>query len=145
VDLSALPALASGSLRLSAAGALDPETVWERYTQPVWWPVWAPHLREVDYPDAVVRPGTTGRVTGVGGLVAVFRVEAVDHEARTWSWSVRSGPLRLSFEHGVDLPEPGAEHPFGSTAWLVTHALWPVTLGYAPVARLALGRLVTPR
>lgn len=145
MDLSALAALAAGSLRLSATGSLDPETVWERYTQPAWWPVWAPHLREVDYPDAVVRPGTTGRVTGVGGLVAVFRVDAVDHEARTWSWSVRSGPLRLSFEHGVDLAAPDAQHPLGSTAWLVTHALWPVVLGYAPVARIALGRLVTPR
>ena len=66
VDLSALTAMASGSLRLSATGDLAPEAVWERYTQPVWWPIWAPHLREVDYPDAVVRPGTTGRVTGAG-------------------------------------------------------------------------------
>lgn len=144
MDLSALTAMASGSLRLSATGALDPEAVWERYTQPVWWPAWAPHLREVDYPDAVVRPGTTGRVTGVGGLVAVFRVDAVDHEARRWTWSVRSGPLRLSFDHGVDAAEPGSGHPNGSTAWLVTRALWPVAVGYAPVARIALGRLVTP-
>ena len=136
--------MASGSLRLSATGALDPEAVWERYTQPVWWPIWAPHLREVDYPDAVVRPGTTGRVTGVGGLVAVFRVDAVDHDARRWTWSVRTGPLRLSFDHGVDASEPGSGHPNGSTAWLVTRALWPVAVGYAPVARIALGRLVTP-
>ena len=136
--------MASGSLRLSATGALDPEAVWERYTQPVWWPLWAPHLREVDYPDAVVRPGTTGRVTGVGGVVAVFRVDAVDHDARRWTWSVRSGPLRLSFDHGVDAAEPGIGHPGGSTAWLVTRALWPVAVGYAPVARIALGRLVTP-
>ena len=135
----------SGSLHQSVTGAAAPDEVWARYTRPALWPTWSPQLREVDYPDAVVRPGTTGRVTGIGGVVAHFRVDAVDHEARTWSWSVRSGPVRLSFEHGVDLPEPGAEHPFGSTAWLVTHALWPVALGYAPVARLTLGRLVTPR
>lgn len=145
VDLSALTAMASGSLRLSTTGDLTPEAVWERYTQPAWWPIWAPHLREVDYPDAVVRPGTTGRVTGVGGLVAVFRVDAVDHDARRWTWSVRTGPLRLSFDHGVDASEPGSGHPNGSTAWLVTRALWPVAVGYAPVARIALGRLVTPR
>lgn len=144
MDLSALTAMASGSLRLSATGDLDPEAVWGRYTQPMWWPVWAPHLREVDYPDAVVRPGTTGRVTGVGGVVAVFRVDAVDHDARRWTWSVRSGPLRLSFDHGVDAAEPGSGHPNGSTVWLVTRALWPVAVGYAPVARIALGRLVTP-
>ena len=138
-----LTSLASGSLRISATGPLDPETVWERYTQPAWWPVWSPHLREVDYPDAVVRPGTTGRVTGVGGVVAVFRIDAVDHEARRWVWSVRSGPLRVRFEHGVDVADAASEHPGGSTAWLVTHALWPVAVGYAPVARFALGRLVT--
>ena len=135
----------SGSLRLSAHGPLAPDEVWDRYTRPARWTQWSPHLREVDYPDAVVRPGTSGRVTGVGGVVAVFRIDAVDHEARTWSWSVRSGPLRLSFDHGVDDGAvPGSGVPGGSTAWLVTHALWPVAVGYAPLARLALGRLVAP-
>jgi hypothetical protein len=139
-----LTSMLSGSLRLSATGAVHPDEVWDRYTRPARWPGWSPHLREVDYPENVVQPGTTGRVTGVGGVVAVFRIEAVDHEARTWSWSVRSGPLRLSFDHGVD---PGESGPFGaggSTAWLVTYALWPVALGYTPLAKLALDRLVTP-
>ena len=81
-------------------------------------------------------------MTGVGGVVALFRIDAVDDTARTWSWSVRSGPLRLSFDHGVDTAEQGTGHV--STAWLVTHALWPVALGYAPVARYSLGRLVAP-
>jgi len=149
----------SGSLRLSATGAAHPDEVWDRYTRPARWSRWSPHLREVDYPDAVIRPGTTGRVTGVGGVVAVFRIDAVDHEARTWSWSVRSGPLRVSFDHGVDAAgaePPGTDragadragadsgHVGGSTAWLVTHAPWPVAVGYAPLARLALGRLVAP-
>ena len=44
----------SGSLRLSASGSLPVDEVWERYTQPVWWPHWAPHIRAVDYPHAVV-------------------------------------------------------------------------------------------
>jgi hypothetical protein len=139
-----LTSLAVGSLRIAATGPLDPQTAWEHYTQPRWWPVWSPHLREVDYPDAVVRPGTSGRVTGVGGVVAHFRIDAVDHSARTWSWSVRSGPLRLSFDHGVDVVPPGTGPAGGCTAWLVTHALWPVTIGYAPLARLALHRLVAP-
>ncbi|HYN67317.1 MAG TPA: hypothetical protein VES93_10550 [Ornithinibacter sp.] len=139
-----LTSMLSGSLRQSATGPVDPDEVWERYTQPVWWPRWSPHLREVDYPHDVVEPGTTGRVTGIGGLVAVFRIDAVDHGARTWSWSVRSGPLRLSFDHGVEAAGVGSGHVGGSTAWLLTHALWPVAAGYAPVARLALGRLVSP-
>ena len=140
-----MTSLLSGRLRLHATGALPVEEVWERYTRPVWWPHWAPHIREVDYPHAVVRPGTTGLVTGVGGVVAVFHIDAVDEVERTWSWSVRSGPLRLAFDHGVDHAPEGSKHPGGSTAWLVTHAPWPVALGYAPVARLSLGRLVAPR
>ena len=134
----------SGSLRQSVTGAAPIDEVWARYSRPGLWPMWSPQLRAVEYPDVVVRPGTTGRLTGVGGVVAHFRIDAVDHEARTWSWSVRSGPLRVRFEHGVDAAEPGSAHPLGSTAWLVTHALWPVALGYAPIARLSLGRLVSP-
>ncbi len=121
---------------LSASGPADPETVWDRYTRPALWSTWSPQIREVDYPYAVVRPDSTGRVTGVGGVVAVFHVVSVDESARTWSWRVRSGPLRVAFDHGVD-PAPG-----GSRAWLVTHAMLPVTVAYAPLARLALGRLV---
>jgi hypothetical protein len=131
-----------GDLRLSATGRAAPDEVWARYTRPELWPTWSPYLREVDYPDAVVHPGTTGRVTGVGGTVAVFRIDAVDHDARTWSWSVRFGPVRLSLDHGVLPAGPGSGHVGGSRAWLVMHALWPVALGYAPLARLSLGRLV---
>ncbi len=138
-----VPSVLHGSLPLSATGPLPPARVWERYTHPRWWPGWAPHLREVDYPHPSVRPGTTGRVTGVGGVVAVFRVDAVDDDAMTWSWSVRSGPLRLRFDHGVEqAPATGAQAG-GSTARLVVHAPWPVALGYAPVARWSLGRLVS--
>ncbi len=135
--------LLSGALRLSASGPLPVDEVWERYTQPACWPRWAPHLREVEYREPVVTPGTTGRVTGVGGVVTAFRIDAVDEEARTWAWSVRTGPLRLSFEHGLDVAASGSGQV--SAAWLVVHALWPVALGYAPLARYSLGRLVNPR
>jgi hypothetical protein len=128
----------TGSIRLSAEGPLDPDAVWRRYTEPARWNTWAPHLSEVDYPHKRVRAGTTGRASGPGGVVALFRVESVDPDARTWSWSVRTGPLRLSFDHGVD--EVGAD----SRAWVVIHAPWPVAIGYAPVARWALEKLVTP-
>ncbi len=135
----------SGDLRLSATGPASPDEVWARYTRPALWPTWSPHLREVDYPDAVVRPGTTGRVTGVGGVVAVFRIDAVDHAARTWSWSVRSGPVRVSFDHGVDAAGPGVRPPRRQHG-LAGHprAVAGGRSGYAPLARLALGRLVAP-
>ena len=96
-SLSSLSSLASGSLRLSATGPLDPQAVWDRYTRPVWWPVWAPHLRRVDYPDAVVTPGTTGRVTGVGGVVAVFG-STRSTTRRGPGRGACSGPLRLRLE-----------------------------------------------
>lgn len=137
-----MSSLLSGALRLSASGPLSVQQVWERYTRPTHWPVWAPHLRGIDYPEPVVTPGTTGRVRGVGGVVAHFRIDAVDEVARTWRWSVRSGPLRVSFDHGVEAASPGSGQV--ATAWLVTNALWPVVLGYAPIARYSLGRLVTP-
>lgn len=121
---------------LSATGPADPDAVWDRYTRPALWSTWSPHIREVDYPYAVVQSGSTGRVTGVGGVVAVFHIESVDEVERTWSWRVRSGPLRVAFDHGVDAV------PGGSRAWLVTHAMLPVTVGYSPLARWALGRLV---
>ena len=134
--------LFSGALRLSARGPLAVDDVWERYTQPVWWSEWAPHIREVDYPESVVTPGTMGRVKGVGGVTAHFRIEAVDEKSHTWAWSVRSGPLHIFFEHGVLACPPGGGQV--SEAWLVTHALWPVAIGYTPIARFSLRRLVTP-
>lgn len=138
-----MSSLLSGALRLSASGPLSLEEVWEHYTQPVWWPQWAPHLREVEYAGKVVTPGTTGRVRGVGGVVVDFRIDAVDEETRTWSWSVQAGPLRVSFDHGVDAALPSSGN--ATTAWLVVHGLWPVVLGYAPIAQYSLGRLVTRR
>ncbi len=133
--------LFSGTLRLFASGPLSVDEVWERYTQPFWWPRWAPHLRQVEYHEPAVVPGTEGRVRGVAGIVADFRINAVDEAAHTWSWSVHSGPVRVSFQHGVDAGPSGSAH--ASTAWLETHGLWPVVLGYAPIARYSLGRLVS--
>ena len=137
-----MKSLMRGTLRLTVSGPRSVDEVWERYSQPVWWPLWAPHLREVDYPEPVVVPGTTGRVRGVGGVVALFRIDAVDEAARTWSWSVACGPLRLSFEHGVDEAQPGLGER--SEAWVVVLGAWPVVIGYAPIARHALARLVAP-
>ena len=127
------------ALRLAASGPASAADAWARYTQPARWSQWAPHIREVDYPHPVVTPGTSGRVSGPPGLVAVFTIDAVDETSRSWAWSVRSGPLRLRFEHGVD-ERPGG----GCTAWVVVHAPWPVALAYAPVARWSLGRLADP-
>ncbi|MGL5865752.1 MAG: hypothetical protein ACRCYX_07745 [Dermatophilaceae bacterium] len=120
-----------------AIGRLQPDTAWARYTRPAAWPGWAPHLRSVDYPFDGIVAGTAGRVHGPPGVTADFDIDEVDVEGRRWSWTVRSGPLQLRFEHGVD------PHPQGCSAWMTTDAPWPVALGYAPLASWALGRLVT--
>ena len=138
-----MSSLLLGALRLSASGSLPADEAWQRYTRPARWTEWAPHLREIDYSEPVIRPGTSGRVTGVGGVVAEFQIDAVDEKARTWSWSVRSGPLGVSFDRGVNVAPSGLDQL--STAWLVARGLWPVVLGYAPIARYSLGRLVNPR
>lgn len=141
-DTVTMSPLILGALRLAASGPLPIEDVWERYTQPEWWPQWAPHMRNVEYRHAIVTPGTTGRVEGVGGVVAHFYIDAVDTVAHTWAWSVRSGPIRVCFEHGVDVAPRTSRRQ--SVAWLVMHGLWPVVLGYAPIARYSLRRLVRP-
>ncbi|MGL5852141.1 MAG: SRPBCC family protein [Phycicoccus sp.] len=130
---------ASFPRRLVAIGRLHPDVVWARYTRPSAWSTWAPHIRSVDYPLDTIAAGTAGRVHGPPGVTADFRIDEVDPDARRWSWSVRSGPLRLRFDHGAD------PHPHGCSAWMTTDAAWPLVLGYAPLASWALGRLVTPR
>jgi hypothetical protein len=66
-----------------------------------------------------------------------FRVLAVDARARTWSWRVQLGPLALVLEHGVREPTHG-----GSETWLRMSGPMPLLLSYAPLAQLALRRLV---
>ena len=65
-----------------------------------------------------------------------FRVLSVDESAREWAWQARLGPLRLHLEHGV------TAHLTGSSTWLRVHGPLPLILAYAPVARMALTRLV---
>ena len=129
-------------LRVAATGSRAPEEAWDLFTRPAAWPTWAPQIRQVDYPHPTIRPATTGRVTGVGGVVAVFQIGTVDEEARRWTWRVRSGPVRFAFEHGVDPEGPAEGTSGGSTAWIVARGPGPLVLGYAPVARWSLGRLV---
>ena len=65
----------TGSLRQSVTGAAAPRRGLGALTPGApRWPTWSPQLREVDYPDEVVRAGHERlRVIGVGGLVAHFR------------------------------------------------------------------------
>ncbi len=125
------------TVTVSAAGAADLETAWDRYRTPALWSSWAPQISRVECPDDVIRPGTRGRVVGPLGLAVGFVIEQVDAERRSWSWIV-TGPfgVRLRLHHSLSAIATGT-----STSLMIDGPL-PIVLGYAPVARIALGRLV---
>lgn len=127
-------------LRLSVTGPAHPDEVWDRYLRPRRWAEWSPQIRRVERSDEEIRAGTTGRVWGPPGLAVDFTVTAVDPAARTWSWGVRVLLLgtHLTLRHGV------VAHAGGTRTWLEVRGARPVVLGYAPLARLALARLVRP-
>jgi hypothetical protein len=124
------------TLTIHASGPASPAAAWERYAELGRWTEWAPQINSVAASAERIAPGVTGRVVGPVGVSATFVVDAVDEAARRWSWTVRRGPLRLRLQHGV------RERPSGCTTWLTIDAPLPVALGYAPLARFALGRLV---
>jgi hypothetical protein len=85
-----------------------------------------------------LRPGLRGVVRGPWGVAVPFTVTAVDERARTWSWRVSVGVLHLHLAHGVEAD------PAGTRTWLRVTGLLPLAAGYAPLARIALRRLVRP-
>jgi hypothetical protein len=128
------------TLTLRAHGVATVTVAWERYADPALWSTWAPQIQRVDTTMTRLVAGGTGTVRA--GLLprptlgVPFEVLSVDEEAREWVWRAGLGPLRLRLEHGV------TEHLTGSSTWLRVHGPLPVILGYAPIARHALGRLV---
>lgn len=123
-------------LRVVAAGPADVDDVWLRYTTPGLWSGWAPQIRAVEHPPSRIRAGGRGTVRGPLGLDVPFVVEAVDDQARRWGWCPRIGPVAIRMRHGVDA------HPEGSSAWVEIAAPRLLALSYAPIASLALRRLV---
>jgi hypothetical protein len=123
------------SLTVRATGPASAAAVWEAYADPQRWPSWAPHIRKVDAVGRL-RPGLTGHVTSYVPPALSFEITDVDAKGRRWSWETALGPVRMSFDHGVD------PRPAGSSTWLTMHGQLPLLVLYAPVARLALHRLV---
>ncbi|WP_405550558.1 SRPBCC family protein [Streptomyces sp. NBC_01171] len=123
---------------LRASGAACPETVWERYASVDQWASWSPQIRAVHCLGRRLRPGMSGTVESVAGIRAAFVVEAVDDDRRTWTWRVRLGRVRIRLHHEV---RPRGR---GTTTSLTMHGPRFVLFAYAPLARLALHRLVQP-
>jgi polyketide cyclase/dehydrase/lipid transport protein len=124
---------------LHATGPVAPAEAWERYAQPARWPQWAPQILGVQVPEPRLRAGLAGRVRGPLGVTLPFVVDSVDEAARQWAWTVSAGPVRLHLLHWV-ADGPGG----GSTTGLRIDGPLPVVVPYAPLAQLAIGRLVRP-
>jgi hypothetical protein len=128
------------ALRVQAHGVAPVTLAWERYADPSRWSDWAPQIQGVETEMVRLVAGGTGTVRA--GLLpwptlgVPFRVLEVDEVAMQWSWEARIGPLRLRLEHGV------TSHLTGSSTWLRVHGPLPLVLAYAPLARVALGRLL---
>ena len=126
-----------GSITLRTSGSAPVNCVWQRYADTREWSTWSPQIRRVstDGRQRIV-PGLTGTVHGPAGIAVHFVVLDVDEEERTWTWQVRWGPVTLRLEHSVT-----SKGTCSATALTMRGPL-PVLLTYAPLARLALHRLV---
>ncbi|WP_242653118.1 SRPBCC family protein [Intrasporangium flavum] len=123
-------------LRLTAGGDAAPDVVWERYRDLRLWSTWSPQVRGVDAPADVLSTGLCGSVVGPVGARVPFEVLDVQDAAMTWRWRVRVGFVDAVLDHAVHAA------PGGSSTELVVTAPSVFALAYAPLARLALHRLV---
>lgn len=121
---------------LRAHGSASPEVVWERYADLDAWSHWAPRIRGVEASHRRLRPGLQGRVRGPLGVAVRFTV--TDVHDRSWSWRVAL-PLGLH----LDLEHVVTTHGKGAATELRVRGLAPVVLACAPIAQLALRRLVS--
>jgi hypothetical protein len=120
-------------ITLHAAGSADADEVWDRYVHTARWPSWSPQISRVESSQPRISTGSTGKVFGPLGVHVAFVVDAVDEPARSWSWHVRLGLIRIRLRHVVNAD--------GSTELQLRGPL-PVVLAYTPLAQLALNRLV---
>ena len=120
------------TLRIRRRGGAGKYEIWARCRDPQRWPDWAPLVRAV-HTDGPLRPGQQGEVVAVLGITARFEVLDVDEARGRWTWVVRTGPVRLRIEHEID----------EGTAGLTITGPAAAVVAYVPLARAALGRLVT--
>lgn len=123
---------------LGARGASVPVVVWERYADIAQWSQWAPQIQRVETAADRIAPGVTGSVFGLLGVRVDFVIDAVDEGQYRWSWTVTRMHVSVRLDHAV------REHPKGVSTSLTMDGALPLVLGYAPVAQLALRKLVRP-
>lgn len=118
-------------MRIEATGSATAHDMWEAYAEPARWRGWAPQIRAVR-PLERIRPELRGEVEGLLGVRVRFEVTVVDEDARRWTWRVHVGPATLTIAHEITEGRTAVELDGPA----------PVVMAYAPVARLALSRLV---
>lgn len=127
---------------LTVRGPVRPEEAWDRYTRPQCWPSWAPHITAVTATTEVIGEGTSGHIVALGILRLRYVITGVDHTARWWTWRVNRGPLTVELYHDIT---PTTPSPGGSTTHVRISGPRPLVLGYLPLMRWALHRLVSRR
>jgi len=127
-------------LTIAAEGRADPETVWDKYIHPGRWHEWSPQIRSVDCADEAIAAGTTGTVHGPCGVGVDFEILTVDEQNCCWSWRVEAAGVLLTLDHGV--AARGSAPAAGTRTTLTVDGPAPIVVGYLPLARLAMGRLV---
>lgn len=130
------------TLSTGACARADVQAVWDAYATPSQWSTWSPQVRGVrcGRPDGPVAVGERGEVLGPAGMRVPFEVTASDAEQHRWAWRVRAGVVVLDMCHGVHLLDDGR-----CCVWVRISGPAPVVVGYLPLARLALHRLVQVR
>lgn len=121
-------------LTVHAHGDAPPDVVWERYADLERWHQWSPQVSRVEASASRLVAGLTGTVIGPLGVQVPFVV--VEVGIRSWSWEVRPLGMRLLLDHRV-LPRLD-----GSATELRMRGPAPALLAYAPLAKLALRKLV---
>ncbi|MET0866218.1 MAG: SRPBCC family protein [Nakamurella sp.] len=124
---------------VGASGPAAVDEVWDRYIHPQRWSEWSPQISSVDCSDDTITAGSTGTVHGPCGVGVDFLILQVDHQQRSWSWQVKAAFVTLELVHGV---EAVAGRDPGTRTTLEVAGPAPVVIGYLPIARIALGRLV---
>ena len=77
---------------------------------------------------------------GPCGIAANFEILEFSGEKRCWSWRVRVVGITIDMVHSVDPVRDAGKNASSTTLEIAGPA--PIVLGYLPIARIALGRLV---
>lgn len=127
------------TLTISATGDASPDEAWRGFAFPTQWSSWAPQIQSVEGLSSPIKPGDRGIVRGPAGAHVSVHITAVQHDQRSWSWQVRTPIGLVRMDHRVTPRGDGAR------ASTTVHVPCAVAACYAPIAWVAMRRLVTRR